>query len=572
MKKENLAILCLTSLLMTSCLGNIILGIRTYGTEPPVLKNILKIGKDYRSHPAVLDPVDSWDRISNNMIRHVCDTLWVYDLTDPDVPLIMRLATNYSWNTGLDELTLSLRSDVWFHDGAKFNATPVKFTFDRLTYFMNVSGTLPRTSHVCDPFSLFLDTNKDPILNRTEIIDEYTVRFILNKPNGVFISLLSYEACSILSPKSTPTTDYLQFAEKDVLIGTGPFEYVHLKAGEELRFKRFDLYWGLATFWDEIVWEYYPDTTAVNNAMLGGEIDYLESPLTSLIPEFRADEDIVIVEMNTSTVITYWGFNNRKINNTYVRKAMAYAYNYSYFIKEIRQGYAIKAEQLLPPGFPYHNSSLKAPYYDTTIARQAMMTAFPFETAVAGCTDEPVGANPVNDAAWEDLELLTYMILEHEGWITGIEMNIAFINDMDQIGIEIVPDPGYDPWNPFPWIFPLNRDRFEIWYTGWGPDYLDPFNMFEPLLNNRSSSNYLQTQDLLIYNWLKQYEQTDPVNITGRTELVYKIQQRAINELYLLLPICFDKTFYVHHRSLGGVSYNIQRNLWLADSYFIPGI
>jgi ABC-type transport system substrate-binding protein len=435
---------------------------------------------------------------------------------------------------------------------------------------MNVSGTLPRTSHVCDPFSLFLDMNKDPILNRTEIIDEYTVRFILNKPNGVFISLLSYEATSILHPKSTPATEYL-YRLDDILVGTGPFEYVHLKSGEELKFKRFDLYWGLATFWDEIVWVFYRDTTTVNNAMLGGKIDYLESPLTSLIPEFQADEDIVVVEKNTSIVIRYWGFNNRRINNTFVRKAMVYAYNYSYFIKEIRQGFAIKAEQLLPIGFPYYNSSLKATYYDTTIARQAMMTAFPFETAVAGCTDEPVGANLVNDAAWQDLDLLTYDVLEHEGWAAGIEMNIAFANDMDQIGIETVPDPGYDPWDPWGWPW-WDPDRREIWYTGWKPDYLDPFNMLEPLLNNLSGANYLHNNDYLIHKWLKQYEETNPVNITRRAELVYKIQQRAINELYLLLPICFYKICYVHHRSLGGISYNIQRNLWLTDSYFIPGI
>jgi hypothetical protein len=38
------------------------------------------------------------------------------------------------------------------------------------------------------------------------------------------------------------------------------------------------------------------------------------------------------------------------------------------------------------------------------------MTAFPAEKATAGCTDESIGANPINDAIWQDLNLLTYTI------------------------------------------------------------------------------------------------------------------------------------------------------------------
>jgi ABC-type transport system substrate-binding protein len=169
MKKAHLAILILVSLLMASCFGNIILGIRSSGIKSPTLGNILKIGILERNFPAVLDPIDSWDSVSNDMIRHVCDTLWSYDLVDPKLPITMRLATSYFWNAEMDELTVSLRNDVWFHNGAKFNATAVKFIFDRITYFINASGTLPDTTHVCDPSYLFFNMDGDPILNRTEI-------------------------------------------------------------------------------------------------------------------------------------------------------------------------------------------------------------------------------------------------------------------------------------------------------------------------------------------------------------------------------------------------------------------
>jgi len=82
----------------------------------------------------------------------------------------------------------------------------------------------------------------------------------------------------------------------------------------------------------------------------------------------------------------------------------------------------------------------------------------------------------------------------------------------------------------------------------------------------------MHNNDYLLQKWLNQYEETNPINTTIRTELIYRIQQRTINELCVLIPLTFDKTFYVHHRSLGGLNYNIMGKLWLTDSYIIPNI
>ncbi len=533
------------------------------GFKPPEEKNVLKIAYPEGWGPVVLDPVDSWYDISNDLIRQVCDTLWVYDLTNPDFPLIMRLTTNYSWNSGIDELTISLRDDVWFHDGTKFNATAVKFTFDRIMYFINWSGDLPEYTHLCAPAELFFDLNKDPILNRTEIIDEYTIKFVLNNPNGVFLPLLTYEACSILGSNSANTTEYLVLVE-DILVGTGPFKYIHYIPGEEIQFERWNLYWDSNTFWDRIIWQYFPGITAANNALLDGCVDYIKTSIKELLPTFQSEEEIIVIEMNTSINFRYWAINTEVINDFRIRKAIAYAYNYSYYIEKLCQRYVIKAEQFLAPGFPYYNESFKAPYYNTTIARQIMMEVFPNKTT--GLTSQPFGENATNDVAWSALELETYGIFEHVGWITGVQMNEAFINDMDKIGI-------YIHSHILDWaVYPPIEGPYEIRYDAYALTYLEPFNILGPILNNMSNYSQWKNNDFLIHQWLEQYEGIDPANTTRRAQILYKIQQRAINELYLLLPLTFDKMYYVHHRSLGGVSYNIMNHLWLTDSYYIPGI
>ncbi|MFX1566774.1 MAG: ABC transporter substrate-binding protein [Promethearchaeota archaeon] len=568
MEKKNLAIIILAIVLAASGVGNIILGISAGTVRQPEKKNVLRDADAETSGPAVLDPADSWDSVSNDMIRHICDNLWYYDLYDPDFALEMRLAAEYpTWDATQTELTVILRENVYFHDGTLFNADAVKFTFDRIMYFTNWSGTLPDTSHVCDPSSLFFDMKGDPILNETIVNDDYNVTFVLNKPNGVFIPLLSYDACAILSPESTSATEYLTLGD-DILVGTGPFEYVHYIPGEELKFKRFDMYWGPSTYWDEIIWVYYPDDLTANNAMLGGEVDYLGGPLTSLIATFQADPDIKFVNLNTSTIYRYWGINNHKINNTNVRKAIAYAYNYSYYIDIIRLGFMIRAEQFLPPGFPYYNASFKAPHHDTGIARQAMLAACAdMGWDATGLTAEAVGVNPTNDAAWSAKTFATYMVLEHEGWTTGIEMNEAFRQDLDKIGISLVSD--IMDWETYIWVSTHNEDRLELFHTGWGPDYLDPFNMIEPLLNNASSANHIQLNDQQILDWLTQYQETDPLDTATRANLLYKIQNRALNELYVELAVGNDMVMYVHDADLKEVCYNIQGNYWVRDCYYL---
>jgi ABC-type transport system substrate-binding protein len=579
MEKKNLAIIILAVVLAASGVGNVILGISAQFIQTPETKNVLKIGTTEGGSPAVLDPVDSWDSVSNDMIAHVCDTLWTYDLYSGDYNIIMTLATGYSWNSpDNDILTVDLRDDVYFHDGDKFDANDVKFTFDRILYFINKSGTLPGTTHTADPASLFFDLEGNCFLNQTVVVNATRVQFELFSPNAIFVPLLAYRAWSILSDGgSTPEHEYLEFAAEDVLVGTGPFEYAQYIPGEELRFTRFDLYWSESTFWDEIVWVFYPDTTTAGNALLGGEVHRGTFPI-SMIATVDADPNLNFINLNTSFIYRYWGLNNHKINNTLVRKAIAYAHNYTYYIDVIRLGYSIPATHFLPPGFPYYNESFTSPVYDTGIARQAMIDAAPaMGWDVSALAPDAVGVSVPNDNAWKAADLVTYKVLEHEGYTTGIIQNEAFRRDLDNIGIVLESD--VMDWPTYIDTSTHHPDDLEIYYTGWGPDYIDPFNMIGPLLSNMSTANHLQLNDPSIQDWLKEYTETlpdaptaNPRFATRRAELLYKIQNRAINELYAELAVSYDQVMYGHHISLGNVCYNVKRDLWCRDSYLIPGV
>ncbi|MFW9882607.1 MAG: hypothetical protein ACFFG0_56820 [Candidatus Thorarchaeota archaeon] len=80
---------------------------------------------------------------------------------------------------------MTIRQVIYFHSCTKFNATAIKFTFDRLNYLCNFTGdqgagaTLIGESIITELYSW---PDSTPVLNRTEIKVEYTVKFVLNRP------------------------------------------------------------------------------------------------------------------------------------------------------------------------------------------------------------------------------------------------------------------------------------------------------------------------------------------------------------------------------------------------------
>jgi len=71
--------------------------------------------------PTTLEPVDSWDSASNDVLEQVVETLFYYDLTDIDLPRINLLAYSYHW-VDTTHLQIKLREGILFHDGTPFNA------------------------------------------------------------------------------------------------------------------------------------------------------------------------------------------------------------------------------------------------------------------------------------------------------------------------------------------------------------------------------------------------------------------------------------------------------------------
>ncbi|MFW9945624.1 MAG: ABC transporter substrate-binding protein, partial [Candidatus Odinarchaeota archaeon] len=141
-RKKDIIISVLTTFLIVSGVLNIYFTLNrpfsfSYG-EPTELKYAnMYIAED-------VDPQYSWDSASFEFANQIWEGLFTTNLSDPQYTLIPLLALSLgTYSADGKELTVPLKRGVKFHDGTFFNAEAVKFSFDRLAYLMNVSGTLP---------------------------------------------------------------------------------------------------------------------------------------------------------------------------------------------------------------------------------------------------------------------------------------------------------------------------------------------------------------------------------------------------------------------------------------------
>jgi peptide/nickel transport system substrate-binding protein len=483
--------------------------------------------------------------------------LYKYDLSDPDMPLIPWLAVDGGTWLDSTHFQVDLRQNVQFHDGTIMDADDVVFSFNRMLYFLNASGTLPTGVPLMEPAMLYqLPDGVTPIIQSVVADDADTVTFTLNAPYAIFKKILGYPSAFILSDASVPATERATF--DDPVVGTGPFRYMYFTAGTEVRYERFNNYWGENAYFDVVVHALINNPTTRNNAMLTHDIDILFDPISSLLDIFDDDPTIVYYQRGSEwggpgLSYAYLGMNNHLINETW-RSAISFAYDYDYMIEEIKQDTVLRAYSPLAPAFlpGFDQMTLDIPVHNVTRAREYMVSM-------------GFGDMGWSDAQWEaqaaSSPFRTFNYTYNLGSSTREPIYPMLLDNLADIGVGL-DDAGMS-WDDF--LLRLygqvyGFDALELYFVGWGPDYLDPFNMLAPLFSNISSSNSAQVNDHELEMWfIDVLAETDDV---ARTAIYEDILTKIVE---VIRPHCFgyhSKGNYVHSADLQDRSYNAMGNWW----------
>ena len=134
-----------------------------------------------------MDPWNATDTLSQAVAKSFYEGLFRFDREMNVVPSLAESAE--SSPDGMQHV-VHLRRGVKFHDGTTFTAEAVKANFDRIT---TPGSTLKR---------FFLFENVASL----KVLDPYTVRFTLKRPNSAFINRLAHPSAVMICPKSLCAT------------------------------------------------------------------------------------------------------------------------------------------------------------------------------------------------------------------------------------------------------------------------------------------------------------------------------------------------------------------------------
>ena len=151
--------------------------------------------------------------------------------------------------------TFPLRDDATFHDGSPVTAADVKFSIERLVKPSTKSEGAAYYTGMIDAI---------------EAVDDHTVRFELSGPRADFAPLMSLWLASIY-PAGTKTKE-----QNEQPIGSGPFRVESYAPGREIKFARYEEYYGADDInLDGITLKLGVDPDTAILQIDGGELDVL---------------------------------------------------------------------------------------------------------------------------------------------------------------------------------------------------------------------------------------------------------------------------------------------------------
>lgn len=288
-----------------------------------------------------LDPTNINDFLSQSSTRLMYQGLFSFDEKMKIVPL---LAESYEANADATEFTIKLKTGIKFHDGTDFNAAAVKVNIDRLR---DPANKLSRRSLVS-------------MVQEVQVVDDATVKLILEKPFGAMIASLAHPGAMMISPAALEKFG-TEIGRNPV--GTGPFKFVSWSA-DTLEVAKNDAYWkkGLPRI-EGVTVRSVPESGARFAMLQTGEAQFVPSFPPELLEAAGKNPALdVITEDSIFEFYTTMNTMKKPFDDRRVRQALNYAIDKEAFCKVVFGPGCAPADSIIPPLMAFHQAQTPYPY------------------------------------------------------------------------------------------------------------------------------------------------------------------------------------------------------------------
>ncbi|HKU94218.1 MAG TPA: ABC transporter substrate-binding protein [Vineibacter sp.] len=232
-------------------------------------------------------------------------------------------------------LDLKIRAGVKFHNGDPMTVEDVLFSFGPEHMFGNPdpkkqSGTMFATQpgaagKEAPPEVQAIARRLWPKLERVEIVDKETVRFINGVPDVTLEGRIGRFGSEIVSRRSLlEAPDWLTWARRPV--GTGPYRIAEFKPDTHLVLEAFDEYWGGRPPVKQIKFAVVPEVSSRVNGLLSGQYDFAcDIPPDQIAVIEKSPRHHVVGGTITNHRLICFDKNHPQLADARIRRAMALA-------------------------------------------------------------------------------------------------------------------------------------------------------------------------------------------------------------------------------------------------------
>ncbi len=374
-----------------------------------------------------------------------------------------------SWTISPDGrvYTFKLRRGVSFHDGTPMNAHTVAEDVDRAIDPQNPCYVLARKGvDTYDDFTF--GSAKDGTVARMDVLDDYTLRFTLPKPDAPFITSLAMVWQGIMSPAATKK--YACDASQHP-VGTGPFKFVEAVRNDHVTVEANPNYWGGRPKVDRIIFQVVPESATRMLKLERNEVQILADVPPSDYARVTGNPQLRLYSQAGLTILgVAMSTDLGPFRDVRVRQAMNYAVDKDAINKGLYGG-ATTASQGMPPVLWGYNTSVRPYPYDVAKAKALREAGFPNGfTADMMVYANPRGYNPVG----------------------GAKLGEAVQGYLAKVGVTV-------KITQYEWGAYLDRLRHTPWegfaISGWSGDNGDPDNFLGDLFEWDEAAGHARTNN-----------------------------------------------------------------------------
>ena len=388
------------------------------------------------SNPARLNPLIATDSASGEVSNFLFNALVKYDAGGQNI--IGDLAQSYT-RVSPTIIEFKLRRGVKWHDGKRFSAHDVVFTYNLIT-----------SPKIMSPYSTDFRVVKSVVA-----LDDYTVRVTYTKPyfKALEIWMMGIVPKHILEKQ----TDVMGSSFNKKPIGTGPYILKKLEFSKQIELIANLAYFEHRPKIDTIIFHIIADPMTRFLMLKNGEIDVdgLDPMQYERQRGAGFDSRFAIVEQPSHSY-TYLGFNLRlkKFQDPRVREALSLAIDRQELVDILFLNHGRVCTGPFLPGSRGFNENIKSPVQNLSKAKQLLKAAgydykhpLIFEIATSN-------SNAIRPYAAEILQRqllhvgvkVTLKVMEWQAFLNTVVMPKKFDAVLLGWGLSLTPDP-YMIWH-----------------------------------------------------------------------------------------------------------------------------